>query len=179
MIAKICSFVEVILSMRTWAVWNRNKMVGILLAVSIIASSVAECILLNNFVQGLECAFSSLLYGTIFDSFVYLDAPPPYPGFRGCFIAKSDRSSLWGNYAALTAVQASKRYSLLPQCSLDIHPCSFPCTHGNQRLSVMLVVFPLLSRTRSSLHFADRQGNFGRLSLIVYRDGRCPMFILS
>ena len=67
MIAKICSFIEVILSMRTWAVWNRNKVVGILLAVSIIASAVAECILLNNFVQELECAFASLLYETLFD----------------------------------------------------------------------------------------------------------------
>ena len=37
----------------------------------------------------------------------YLDAPPPYPGFRGCFITNVALDELWQIYAFSTAVEAS------------------------------------------------------------------------
>jgi len=78
---------EGILAVRTWAVWNRNKLVGILLAVSILTGFIPLCILLNKFLQSME-------YGHA-----------PYPGFRGCFITRSNRM-LWGVYATTTATQS-------------------------------------------------------------------------
>jgi len=78
---------EIILAIRTWAVWNRNKTVGILLVVSILASSALQFFLLNKFIQSLQYA------------------PPLYQGSRGCSIVNAD-TTLWGNYAILTAIEA-------------------------------------------------------------------------
>jgi len=78
-------FSEVILSIRTWAIWNRNKVVGIGLAAITITHLVFQCILTSSFAHSLH-----------FD-------PPPYPGYRGCFLTKVP-DSLWPNYAVAVAV---------------------------------------------------------------------------
>jgi len=110
-------FAEIILAIRTWAVWNRNKLVGVGLTALIIASLVLQCVVLNGFINSLRYASA------------------PYRGFRGCFITYSDRV-LWINFTLLTAVEAT------------------------------CLVLMTISAFRSY-----RQGNIGRFSLIVHRDG--------
>jgi len=78
---------EVILAVRTWAIWRRNRIVGVSLAALTIANLVVQCIMANSFVNSLEYA------------------PPPYPGFRGCFVTKDSRI-LWASCASLAAVEA-------------------------------------------------------------------------
>jgi len=82
---------EVILSIRTWAVWNRfkrNRTVRIILALSILASLIPQSILLYNFTR------------------LKVFAPTPYPGFNGCFGIADDVGALMGTYATLTGIQA-------------------------------------------------------------------------
>jgi len=78
---------EVILAVRTWAVWNRDKAIGTILVVSIITVVIPQCVLLNKFVHSVQ----------------YL--PTPYTGFRGCIIITNDRM-LWINYAMFASVEA-------------------------------------------------------------------------
>jgi len=108
---------EVILAFRTWAVWNRNKTVGALLVVSILATIIPQCILINSFVR----------------SFKY--APAPYPGFRGCFTTTASHI-LWANFTSFAITEA---------------------------------IFLMLMATSALRSY--RQGNFGRFSQIVHRDG--------
>jgi len=80
-------FSEVILAIRTWAVWRQNTLVGIGLAVLTVAHLVVECVVLSKYVPTLTFA------------------PPPYPGFRGCLITNAD-GLLWINYTAIAVVEA-------------------------------------------------------------------------
>jgi len=92
---------EAILAIRTWAVWNGNKIVGIGLLALILGFSVPQGVLLHKFIQSIEYA------------------SPPYTGFKGCFITNAD-SLLWASYTlaaiievfvlALTAVSAFRSY---------------------------------------------------------------------
>jgi len=70
---------------RTWAVWRRNKVVGIGLAVSMLAYLVSVCVVGNAF-------FRSVDFG-----------PPQFVGFRGCFMIKASRC-LWWCYVPMVVV---------------------------------------------------------------------------
>jgi len=61
-------FAETILCLRTWAMWNTNKVVGIVLASAMLAYIIAQCILGVQHNRSLQFA------------------PPPYSGFRGCIM---------------------------------------------------------------------------------------------
>jgi len=77
---------DIALGIRTWAIWNRNKAVGIGLATVVTTGCIVPCVLANKLVRSLR--YSS----------------PPYSGFRGCFITSADRV-LMGNYITLTVVE--------------------------------------------------------------------------
>jgi len=81
------SFVECILLLRTWAIWNRNKSLGIGLVALLLAFIVLQFVLGNDFVNSMEYA------------------SPPYPGFRGCLVTNADRI-LWGTQATVMVVDA-------------------------------------------------------------------------
>jgi len=78
---------ETVLGIRTWAVWRRDRTVGIGLAALMLANLVVQCIMANIFIKSTKYA------------------PPPYPGFMGCFVTDSNRI-LWANYASFTVVEA-------------------------------------------------------------------------
>jgi hypothetical protein len=99
---------QVILSIRTWAIWNRSKTVGILLVVSNLAGLVLQFVLLPRFIRAFECTLTSISLVALSDHAALIDAPPPYPGFRGCFLTKTS-IILWGIYAVFTAIEARKR----------------------------------------------------------------------
>jgi len=63
---------EMILSVRTWAVWHCNFKVGLLLIGLHIANPIVACIYLSRYMN----------------SFIY--KPAPYPGFRGCLVSISN-----------------------------------------------------------------------------------------
>jgi len=78
---------EVILAVRTWAVWRQNKFIGFGLSALTIAHLVVQCVMLSRYTPSLGYA------------------PPPYPGFRGCFVTKAS-GLLWVNYTAMAIVEA-------------------------------------------------------------------------
>jgi len=82
------SIAEAVLAIRTWAIWNRNKIIGIALAARIPSMLVVELVFVNRFLHSLQ------------------HADPPYPGFRGCFNTRAQRS-LWQNYTMLTVAEAA------------------------------------------------------------------------
>jgi len=94
---------EVVMCIRTWALWRRNFRIGVSLAIMMTAALIVECIVSVKFVNSL------------------IIQPPPFPGFRGCFL--TDTSSVL-EYAyvtwlvidavvlALIAASALKAYQL-------------------------------------------------------------------
>jgi len=62
------SFAEVILALRTWAVWHQNKVVGVVLVVLMLVNMAVQC-------------YFAYLIGLSRGGW-FLD--PMYPGFRGC-----------------------------------------------------------------------------------------------
>jgi len=85
------SLAEVILALRTWAVWRQNKVVGVVLAVLMVANMAVQCYFAYQ---------SGLFLGGWF-----LD--PMYPGFRGCYagLLSVGRADLPDNYVALTILE--------------------------------------------------------------------------
>jgi len=81
-------FSEAVLCIRTWAVWRRNKTIGVVLVGLQLASLISQCIVV-----------SKLLHSVGF-------APPLYLGFRGCFAPSYTPTDLWLNYLLLAIVQA-------------------------------------------------------------------------
>jgi len=80
-------FSQAVLSIRTWAVWNRNKAVGIGLVTLTIVQVISQSILTNDFVSTMDLA------------------PPPIPEYRGCFVSASSKN-IWKNYVVGTTVEA-------------------------------------------------------------------------
>jgi hypothetical protein len=78
-------FAECIISLRTWAIWRRDRNVGIGLLLLMLSNLIVQFIFMHLFVQSTE--------------FI-----PQYPGFRGCAIASSN-NIIWVNFVALSVVQ--------------------------------------------------------------------------
>jgi len=79
-------FSEVVLCIRTWAVWNREKSIGIGLVILMLSFLVSECVLLSRFLRSVKYE------------------PSPFPEFKGCFAIKT-LPDLWANYVPMTIVQ--------------------------------------------------------------------------
>jgi len=79
-------FAEMILMLRTWVVWNRDRRVGITLAAVICGAIIAECICNNRFTESLQIQ------------------NPLYPGYRGCFLTNTNRILLV-DFVILTVVE--------------------------------------------------------------------------
>ena len=95
---------EAILAIRTWAVWNRSKSIGIGLVALLIASLVLQCIFAHIFVLSIECM--SVYIGCDYPTKkCSVDRSPPYLGFRRCFITNADRI-VWVCYSSATIVRA-------------------------------------------------------------------------
>jgi len=60
---------EIILMVRTWAVWNRDRRIGLILVINLVGGVIS----------------STVGAGLFMDSVTSL--PSPYPGFRGCFFS--------------------------------------------------------------------------------------------
>jgi len=79
-------FAEMILMLRTWIVWNRDRWVGITLAAVMCGVIILECICSNRFTESLQIQ------------------NPPYPGYRGCFVTSASRVLLV-DFIALTVLE--------------------------------------------------------------------------
>jgi len=107
-----CS-VEAVLAIRTWAMWCRNRVVGIVLAVLTLANLIVQCIIMTDLIRSIKCMSLNLGYMTFFNPTVYIDVPPPYLGFRGCFLgSKSNKrlESSWASFASLCVVEAGVHF---------------------------------------------------------------------
>jgi len=76
---------EGVLCIRTWAIWRRNKVIGIVLTIVMATFLVVQSILVNRYVKSMEYP------------------PIPYSQFRGCFVKKAP-SDLWANFVLITIV---------------------------------------------------------------------------
>jgi len=87
------SIAEVILAIRTWAVWHRNKVVCAILTFAMLANLITQCVF--------------TIYSTINMSYYFQD--PMYPGFRGCNFGelglKFGGAYLPDSYISLTGVE--------------------------------------------------------------------------
>jgi len=78
----IC-FADAILFLRTWAVWHRNKAVGVGVGILFVADVAVASFLVYKNVNLMQ------------------HGPPPYHGFRGCFLISASPRYLTG-YAAMS-----------------------------------------------------------------------------
>jgi hypothetical protein len=133
---------------------------------------------LRSVVQ-IHVRFLHLSRTNLFDSPTSVDAPPPYPDYKGCFIEIGSKM-LSGNYATLTAIEASKCYWPLRYYSKLTYFAVFLTliTIGTLRSCSSAPYFHCCKIAYPSLQIPDREGNIGKLSLIIHRDGE-RRFILS
>jgi hypothetical protein len=144
---------SVIFAFRTWAIWIRNRVIGIGLLTSLITVLVIVCVWMIEFVKSIKCAFLVACRHLVsFDYIEFVDAPSPYPGFRGCFVTHIDESPLWKSYVMLTVLEFSAS-RFISMCSFDLRPVSLPCAHCNQRLSVMFVSINFSCCSLSFIYF--------------------------
>ena len=93
--------------------WCRNRVVGIVLAVLTLANLIVQCIIMTDLIRSIKCMSLNLGYMTFFNPTVYIDVPPPYLGFRGCFLgSKSNKrlESSWASFASLCVVEAGVHF---------------------------------------------------------------------
>jgi len=72
---------EAILAIRTWAVWGRNRSVGVFLAILMLGNLISQCVIVNKFMRSL-IRTSLLLLIRKFSYAAFTDGPPLYSGFR-------------------------------------------------------------------------------------------------
>jgi len=77
---------EVILVIRTWAIWRKHKGVGSLLLLLMVVDLILQCWSMAKFNNSLE--------------FI----PPFYPGYRGCNISKVNSALKW-NYVFMIIIE--------------------------------------------------------------------------
>ncbi|KIM35953.1 hypothetical protein M413DRAFT_32088 [Hebeloma cylindrosporum] len=80
---------EMILTLRTWAMWNRNKRLSIILPILYNLCWASGLIVLLRVVNSSTCKPEFLLFLAESKSFLGVGAPP-YPGFKGCFLTDSN-----------------------------------------------------------------------------------------
>jgi hypothetical protein len=68
---------EMILTLRTWTVWDRNKRLGIILLIIFNLAWISSLVIIVRF-------NNSLTYGA-----------PPYPGFNGCFLTYANQDVVY------------------------------------------------------------------------------------
>jgi len=103
---------SVVLAVRTYAVWKRNKRVGIGLALLLGLYQIPNAIIWNKFVQGVECEYrvdSLFLFRSTSLSMGVKSFPPdtsnPYPElYKGCVYNEATRL-IFVNWVIITVVE--------------------------------------------------------------------------
>lgn len=97
----------VILMIRTWAIYGRDRRIGIGLALLMSAVIILECICNNKFTDSLQGK-----HPICFDSIALehlLVEDPPFLGHRGCFVTGSSRILMY-DFVALSVLELSKSH---------------------------------------------------------------------
>jgi hypothetical protein len=81
----------VILTLRTWAVWDRNPRLTVILLSFYVLLWFPTYILGGVFVNSMKCKWSDsyLRLSGSFMIYLVVVGDPPYPGFQGCFLSQS------------------------------------------------------------------------------------------
>ena len=171
---------EVVLCIRTWAIWRRNKVIGAGLVALLIASLVLECIELNREVRSFG-RMSSGLHSMSFNLRLgVLVARPLFPGFRGCLFSNSP-TNLWINYAMLAILQAGKYRGNFPLHSYQLTPVIIVVLALVVISAVRSCPFALNSLLTSIAQppspFVAQSGFSSQLSHVIHRDGQLKFFI--
>ena len=102
---------SVILTLRAWAVWDRNGRLGAALSVFFCSTATASFLVMAIFLRGLECEslalfiiFSHSPHKLIANSLV---SDRPYSSFQGCFITGSNKL-IYINWVILMIYEAGK-----------------------------------------------------------------------
>lgn len=80
------SIAEVILIVRTWAVWNRKKIIGIPLGLLLCASVTTSSVFAKQYLDSIHVA------------------PSPFPGFRGCLVLAGVSNVIFIDYVMVTVI---------------------------------------------------------------------------
>ena len=99
---------SVILTLRVWAVWNRNGQLGAALSVFYFSMAAAGFLVMTMFLRGLECELLVLLshfHHKLTSNFSVSDRP--YRSFQGCFISGSNKL-VYINWVLLMIYDAGK-----------------------------------------------------------------------
>ena len=102
----------VVLAVRTYAVWNKDKRVGIGLALLLGLCQIPNGIIAERFIQGLDCGYYFDFFPFLCAAFMLADAkspllviPNPYPEiYRGC-VALGGTNLIFVNWAVFAVVE--------------------------------------------------------------------------
>ena len=110
----------VILSLRAWAVWKRDRRLGVSLISLITLTTVAEIYVTKIFIRDLQCVSTICHIPTATDTPCQVSIKP-YPEFVGCFLTSANRI-VYLDWVVLMIYEAGK-HSVLPWCTEDATNC--------------------------------------------------------
>ena len=172
--SRINWYLTVILTLRTWAVWNRNQILSIVFPILYSLCWGSGLIMTVQFIKSFTCKWNLHAHFWWMIYFLLVGAPP-YPGFNECFLtqASQDMAILW----VLLVVWDAGRYKYIVICCssdwkgsiVDAHAGTcYPRMWANQVLKI--------SSTHLIFLILDRKGGNTSLTTMVYRDGKSLLF---
>ena len=86
------TWVTVLLSLRTWAVWRRSRGIGIALCVTWFFAWMLAFVVVGIFLTTLRCKQSGIhpIPSTVNSGKTFLDDPSPLTPFLGCYVTHAD-----------------------------------------------------------------------------------------
>jgi hypothetical protein len=98
----LCLTCPVVMCIRTWALWRCDRRIAVLLALIMAGGIISHCVVMANFNASLK---SEIILQASSGILSFLVLPPPFEGFRGCFVAGAN-NMLGYNYVIWTSIEA-------------------------------------------------------------------------
>jgi len=108
----------VILTLRTWAVWDRNQRLSVILPILYSICWISGLVISVRVVDSTTCMSDFHSLSEFWLIYFMEDGAPPYPGFKGCFLTKASPNIvfLW----VLLMVWDARKFQYVIRC----HPYS-------------------------------------------------------
>ena len=121
--------ITVILTLRTWAVWDRNQWLSIILPILYSFCWISGLVISVQVVDSTTCKLDFHCLSESWLIYFLEDGAPPYPGFKGCFLTRANPNIvfLW----AILLVWDARKFSIC---------YSMPSLHWLKMYSVLLIL---------------------------------------
>ena len=164
----------VILTLRTWAVWNKNQHLTIILPILYTLCFGSCLVILVIFGDSMTCKWNFHAHSWWMVYCMVVGAPP-YPGFKGCFITYASQNIMF-IWVLLLAWDARKCKYIVKCPSSDWRGSIVNAHVGTCHPSVWEILVLKISLAQLMFSNLDQDGGNTSLMTVVYRDGKPVLF---